>query len=121
MAEEHLNTSGFNTTTTFFLLSDAITLTRGRIEDFIEILDEESRGDEVDRVVRILKELLKAQDQDLDEIFRAIDRTVGDIDLESPLSGVSVEFEGRFYKCGQFFRARLNPVKPQPPAQGGEA
>ncbi len=99
-------------------LCDAIGLILIPLKDFHDLLDYETEG-VTGSIMRVLKELLNRQDEELEKIYEAINRTLGRITLEIPLHGKSVNFGGRKYSHPKIIRAVLKPVKPQVAAQGG--
>lgn len=107
--------------TYFHLLSDAVDLTFAPIEAFYDLLDENEHGGGVENLLMVLRQLLDKQRDELKKIYEPINRTLGRLSLEAPIHDEVVEFEGRKFRCGDYFRAVVEPVKPQAAAEGGAA
>ncbi len=104
--------------TVFTGLQDAIDLTFCGINYFHDLIYESADG-ELEKMLYILRQLLDKQQADLEEIYKAINRTLGRISLENPKYKEYVEFEGRTFEYPEIIRAVLEPVKPQAAAQEG--
>lgn len=100
------------------LLSDAIGLIMHPLKDFLALMDDETEG-ATGRIMRVIAELLERQDQELDKIYEAINRTLGKLSLEMPMHGEYVEFAGRTYQHPEIIRAVLESVKLQVVPKGG--
>jgi hypothetical protein len=99
------------------LLEDLMALIMDPLKDFLALVDRDE-GDS-GRIVRVIAELLKRQDQELDKIYEAIDRTLGSLRLEIVLDGEVVKYEGRIFRDNEIIRAVVDPVKLQAVPKGG--
>jgi len=122
MAEQDstTKTSPEKSETYFNHLSDAVGLTFGPTEAFLGLLYETATG-ELEQMIQVFEALLYKQKADLEKIYEAIDRSIGVVRLEGPMSGQVVEFVGRKFKDCEYFRAVVESVKPQAAAEGGAA
>jgi hypothetical protein len=99
------------------MLEDAVGLACEPVKLFVRLVDESSTG-ELESALLVLRTLLEKQKADFEKIYEVINRTIGRINIESPVYGEVVKAGGRNFKHPDFIRAMVEP-KPQAAPEGG--